>query len=264
MDPRTEFGTVPSKHHFPQLDGLRGLAVTLVVLFHYAGGATSRQPVLRLIGEANKLGWSGVTLFFVLSGFLITGILQDTRGHKHWWRNFYLRRVLRIFPLYYLSLLVAAIIGIWIYPTPLATHSVLVLAGYMQNVPGIALNTTTARWSSITIGVWRWKNSSIWSGRLFCNGCQAVGPPVGCASPSLLHHFASAACVFGCTGRTWVNFLQVRPEHWRPVAGWLWRCVAGKWHGSGLRGFRRQYFSFRCSVFWSSAGAAARLSLILR
>ena len=60
---------------------------------------------MQLVGAVNKGGWSGVVLFFVLSGFLITGILCDSFGDPHWWRNFFVRRVLRILPLYYLALL---------------------------------------------------------------------------------------------------------------------------------------------------------------
>jgi peptidoglycan/LPS O-acetylase OafA/YrhL len=74
------------------LDGLRGLAILLVLLFH-------------LQVRDFSLGWVGVTLFFVLSGFLITGILLDAKGDPHYLRNFYVRRVLRIFPIYYLTLL---------------------------------------------------------------------------------------------------------------------------------------------------------------
>lgn len=84
--------------HFPALDGLRGVAV-LGVLAHHFG---QHFPSLRhwLWG-----GWSGVDLFFVLSGFLITGILLDTKHGPYYWQRFYFRRILRIFPLYYLVLL---------------------------------------------------------------------------------------------------------------------------------------------------------------
>jgi peptidoglycan/LPS O-acetylase OafA/YrhL len=85
------------------LDGLRGLAI-LGVLFHH-------QTLLPLEGAGPALdlwfarlfhvGWCGVDLFFVLSGFLITGLLLDAKGDRHYFRNFYARRTLRIFPLYY-------------------------------------------------------------------------------------------------------------------------------------------------------------------
>jgi peptidoglycan/LPS O-acetylase OafA/YrhL len=92
------------------LDGLRGLAVLVVFFYHFGGGTKSSFGPLRILASINLAGWSGVTLFFILSGFLITGILWDSRGADHWWRNFYARRTLRIFPLYYaaLSLVLAA------------------------------------------------------------------------------------------------------------------------------------------------------------
>lgn len=90
----------------PELDGLRGLAVIAVVI-HNSVWAES-HPVIGLLPKLLNIivnaGWLGVQLFFVLSGFLITGILLDEKGAPQYLRNFYLRRVLRIFPLYYLTL----------------------------------------------------------------------------------------------------------------------------------------------------------------
>lgn len=82
------------------LDGLRGLAIVLVMLFHFVAMPAHSlidQPLVVLA----RYGWTGVDLFFVLSGFLITGILLDAKGSKHYYRNFYIRRGLRIWPLYY-------------------------------------------------------------------------------------------------------------------------------------------------------------------
>src|SRR5216683_2343743 len=81
--------------YIPQFDGLRAIAI-LGVLFAHTEYLQS-VPHLGFV----KYGRAGVDLFFVLSGFLITGILLDAKGSSHYFRNFYVRRVLRIFPLYY-------------------------------------------------------------------------------------------------------------------------------------------------------------------
>ena len=96
------------------LDGLRGVAILLVIIGHielihkYILGLKSfnigfiDQKLLQLM----ELGWVGVDLFFVISGFLITRILLIKKGSKSLLKNFYIRRILRIFPLYYLSLFI--------------------------------------------------------------------------------------------------------------------------------------------------------------
>jgi peptidoglycan/LPS O-acetylase OafA/YrhL len=81
----------------PQLDALRGLAVLLVLLHN-----TNVYPFWRFVSDN---GWMGVDLFFALSGFLITGILLDTKQQAEYFKNFYARRCLRIWPLYYSALL---------------------------------------------------------------------------------------------------------------------------------------------------------------
>jgi peptidoglycan/LPS O-acetylase OafA/YrhL len=96
-------------HQAPRLaalDGFRGLAVLSVFVYHLillggSAGTTLADRALRAVGLA---GWLGVDLFFVLSGFLITGILLETRGRPGWLRRFYLRRAFRIIPAYYLAL----------------------------------------------------------------------------------------------------------------------------------------------------------------
>lgn len=91
---------VPLPSFIPQFDGLRAIAVLGVILYH---AAVYCIP-LRL-EWATRYGWSGVDLFFVLSGFLITGILLETKDSPGYFKTFYIRRALRIWPLYYAFLL---------------------------------------------------------------------------------------------------------------------------------------------------------------
>ncbi len=87
--------------HMPVLDGVRGLAVAMVLVFHFVGAMTPTNGVERIIVRVTNYGSFGVELFFVLSGFLITGILYNSCNKPHYFRNFYGRRALRIFPVYY-------------------------------------------------------------------------------------------------------------------------------------------------------------------
>ncbi|MFZ0463503.1 MAG: acyltransferase [Candidatus Acidiferrales bacterium] len=85
----------------PELDCVRGVAILLVLFYHgffWSNNVTGLHGIEKAIVEATRPGWLGVNLFFVLSGFLITGILLDSRGNKHYFRSFYTRRALRILP----------------------------------------------------------------------------------------------------------------------------------------------------------------------
>jgi peptidoglycan/LPS O-acetylase OafA/YrhL len=99
--------------HIPTLDGVRGVAILLVFFYHALRELPAERWHEQLINRAVNTGWIGVDLFFVLSGFLITGILLDAKGGQRYFRSFYARRVLRIFPLYFAFVLLV----VWIAPT---------------------------------------------------------------------------------------------------------------------------------------------------
>jgi peptidoglycan/LPS O-acetylase OafA/YrhL len=116
--------TTPNKSRLPELDGLRGIAIALVLIYHYFyfAPAPDHHPAewfkraFDSLDQVAALGWSGVDLFFVLSGFLIGGILLDARGSPNYFKTFYARRVFRILPIYY------AWIGAYIVVMAVAGH----------------------------------------------------------------------------------------------------------------------------------------------
>lgn len=93
--------------HNPVLDSVRGWAILLVLMVHCFSLEPAGSSVLAIVNEVARAGWLGVDLFFVLSGYLITSILLSTRQSPGYFVNFYARRALRIFPAYYLYLVVA-------------------------------------------------------------------------------------------------------------------------------------------------------------
>lgn len=111
-DPAAEVNLAepPFGGHLPALDGVRGLAILMVLLFHFVAQTTPTNSIEVVVTWVLAFGALGVDLFFVLSGFLITGILYDSRADPGYFRNFYMRRVLRIFPLYYAVLAVVFLI----------------------------------------------------------------------------------------------------------------------------------------------------------
>jgi peptidoglycan/LPS O-acetylase OafA/YrhL len=126
--------------HIPALDAIRGLAIVLVTLYRFGGGS---DGVARAVESPwlIALGARGVDLFFVLSGFLITGILFDAKGKEGYFRNFYMRRALRIFPLYYGALVLILIVAPLLagrMPAPLSEQAWLWLYGsnVLQSIRG--------------------------------------------------------------------------------------------------------------------------------
>ena len=123
----------PALLRHKSLDALRAIAIGLVVLFHYATGG---MPPERLEGFKSylwtlvALGWSGVDLFFVLSGFLIGGILIDNRNATNFFRVFYVRRIARILPLYILAFGIA----VWQTPELRDVVTTLFYAAFVQNI----------------------------------------------------------------------------------------------------------------------------------
>lgn len=113
----------------PELDGIRGMAILFVLLYHYFSLTNGYIPWVR---SAFALGWAGVDLFFVLSGFLIGGILLDSKESANYFKTFYRRRVFRIMPLYYIW--IAIYFGLALFVgNPETWRSVPIYLLFLQN-----------------------------------------------------------------------------------------------------------------------------------
>ena len=112
--------------HYNELDGIRAIAVIMVMFYHFFKDVTVQNDILLIVQKLSLFGKTGVSLFFVLSGFLITRILLNTKRDDSYFKSFYIKRVLRIFPLYYFFLL------IYYFVVPLFLHQPI--AGFSQQV----------------------------------------------------------------------------------------------------------------------------------
>jgi len=102
--------------HYNELDGVRAIAVIMVLFYHFFKDVDVNYDILVLLKKLSLFGKTGVSLFFVLSGFLITRILLNTKQNDSYFKSFYIKRVLRIFPLYYFFLV------IYYFVVPLFLH----------------------------------------------------------------------------------------------------------------------------------------------
>ena len=150
-----EFTASESKR-VPQLDGIRGVAVLFVILGHYLFYQPAHGIWLSYLTRATRLAWVGVDLFFVLSGFLITGILLDHKNGGNLLRVFYTRRAARILPIYVATLLGCAVffhfLGSlgqfkWLFSNQLpgwsyATFTQNILMGWLKDYGGSFLGVT--------------------------------------------------------------------------------------------------------------------------
>jgi peptidoglycan/LPS O-acetylase OafA/YrhL len=143
------------KGRVPELDGIRGLAILLVVVWHYFTGPLSHSSshLLQFFSRATIQTWSGVDLFFVLSGFLIGGILIDAKGSENYFRTFYIRRAFRILPLYALACCAYFPLSLWVscaFPgAQLSAMPWYIYASFTQN-----FWLSNARWHVFLAQTW--------------------------------------------------------------------------------------------------------------
>jgi peptidoglycan/LPS O-acetylase OafA/YrhL len=149
---RPELQSPPNfSRRIPELDGLRGLAIAMVVFVHYVTVANVARPP-QLLGYLNVMArpfWSAVDLFFILSGFLIGGNLLDARDSPNYFSTFYIRRFCRVLPVYFLFLGLVALAYRFVY-RPVSAPLDWIFAGRLPwySYFSFAQNLWMAKWNS--------------------------------------------------------------------------------------------------------------------
>ena len=160
----------------PALDGLRGFAILLITIYRFNGGATGGETADNSLLHFAALGMRGVDLLFVLSGYLITRMLVEARHDPHFFRNFYARRTLQIFPLYYGVLIAILVVLPLLNPRLGAIFSehVTIKVGFGFAAPTFCRRIpATGRSDASTIsGRWRLQSISICCGPLLSTSLQ--------------------------------------------------------------------------------------------
>jgi peptidoglycan/LPS O-acetylase OafA/YrhL len=136
--------------HFAGLDGIRGLAILMVMAIHFLGVLSPRSLGERLVVKAAGFGMLGVDLFFVLSGFLITGLLLESKGEPRPFRNFYARRILRIFPLYFGVLIVCFLLIPLVARLPPSLEAARTHQGWLWTFTSNFFIAHTGSWASLS------------------------------------------------------------------------------------------------------------------
>jgi peptidoglycan/LPS O-acetylase OafA/YrhL len=184
-------------HYIPELQGLRGLAVLAVVLYHC-------HPRLQgtWLYYPSLWGWAGVNLFFVLSGFLITSILLEARDKPHYFRNFYARRALRIWPVYLLVLALCYANAPWFIGLPvvaaLKTASWWAYLLFLQNLFHLALPPAIGQTWSLAIEE---QYYFVWA------------PVIRLLRPPWMLAAVSIAALVGCPLLRMLHFAWLTPTH---------------------------------------------------
>jgi peptidoglycan/LPS O-acetylase OafA/YrhL len=139
-----------SSRRIPELDGIRGIAILLILVYHYFNNLIlpNASALNNLLTRLTATTWTGVDLFFVLSGFLIGGILLDNQQARHYFQAFYARRISRIFPLYFLWLFMFFTL-VWGAPQFISTEPFAAL--YANSLPWWTYLTFT---QNIAMGQW--------------------------------------------------------------------------------------------------------------
>lgn len=196
--------------HIRALDGLRALAILLVLMAHFTPTHDSNQGLRSLFFKVADMGWSGVDLFFVLSGFLITGILLKGKNEGKPIRRYLIRRVLRILPAYYTALILV------FFLVPLASNAYSVPDLSVQASYWLYMsNMFPASYESLA---GRFNMSHFWSLAVEMQFYALWPFVIYRLSIASAHKLCVATLVFALLGRAIAVSLDA---HWTITFGWM-------------------------------------------